>query len=357
MNEVRCKLCNKPYNHHYALFGRGCLENIYDFLEISKPSRFIYNKEMYLCNRIAWRNFKFFLSKKKKYILAEKYIALKYLDKINFDFFNDLREKIYQDIKGISVFSKNIVEKVPFKLNAVYELYNDIQKFEELINKLKDINLETLDEKIADETFKKISFIFDETKKTNQITYVGFYAMQFMFWQIVVAGGLLANMKLSSKLLLNSLVPIGKEPNDLIIDDEKTIEQIIESEEFKEKIRQLTEKYCKDNNKFSGNSLNNEDCKMRFKDKDLFLAIHRATMTVDIEKSKIKGWNINMEITDTYDFTDFKNLKEYATSNASMPMSIFSTILNNFGVVSSEYGVIKPYKVTIKIQKDNYVVE
>ena len=354
MSEIRCKLCNKPYNHHYKLFGRGCLENLYDLLEISKPSRFVVNKEMYLCNRIAWKNFKFFLSKKKKYAIAQKYIALKYLDKINFNFFDDLKEKISQDIKGISAFSKNIVENVTFQLNDVYELYNDIQKFEELIKKFKNINLEELDEKVANETIKSLSFIFDVTKKTNPISYVGFYAMQFIFWQVVVAGGILANMNLSARLLLNSLVPIGKEPVDLIIDDEKTIKDIIESEEFKTKIKELIEKYCKDNNKFSGNSLNNKDCKIRFKDKDLFLAIHRATMTVDIEKSDIKGWNINMEITDTY---DFKNLKEYATSNQSLPMSIFSTILNNFGVVSSEYGVIKTYKVTIKIKKNNHIIE
>lgn len=200
-------------------------------------------------------------------------------------------------------------------------------------------------------------YIFDITKKTNPISYVGFYAMQFMFWQIVVAGGILANMNLSARLLLNSLVPIGKKTKDLIIDDEKTIKDITDSLEFKEKIKQLTEKYCKDNNKFSGNSLNNEDCKIEFNNTDLLLAIHGAPINVDIEKDEIEGWNIKMEITDTYDFTDFKNLKEYATSNESLPMSIFSTILNNFGVVSSEYGVIKPYKVTIKIQKNNHIIE
>ena len=52
MSEIRCKLCNKLYNHHYKLFGRGCLENLYDLLEVSKPSRFVVNKEMYLCNRL-----------------------------------------------------------------------------------------------------------------------------------------------------------------------------------------------------------------------------------------------------------------------------------------------------------------
>ena len=30
------------------------------------------------------------------------------------------------------------------------------------------------------------------------------------------------------------------------------------------------DKYCKDCNKFSGNSLTNEDCKIRFSNKDLF---------------------------------------------------------------------------------------
>lgn len=181
--------------------------------------------------------------------------------------------------------------------------------------------------------------------------------MQYIFWQTVVVGGILANMKLSAKLLNNSLTPFGKEPSDLIIDDDETITNIKKSEEFKKKIKELIEKYCKDNNKFTANSLNNEDCNIEFNDNDLFLAIHGSPISIDIEKSEIKGWNIKFEITDTYDFTDFKNLKEYVTSNSSLPMSIFSTLLNNFAVVSSEYGVIKPYKVTIIIQEENYVVE
>lgn len=356
MSEERCKLCNKPYDYHYELFGRGCLENLYELLNFSKPNRLVKNKEMYLCNRIAWKNHKFFLSKKKKFVVAEKYIALKYLDKINFDFFNELKEEIYQDIKSISVFSKNIEEKVSFKLNDVYELYNDVEKFEEIMKKFQNLSLEELDEETAKVILKSTSFIFDTTKKGNPIFNIGFYSMQYNFWQIVVAGGLLADMKLSAKLLNNSLAPFGKEPSDLIIDDDETITNIKNSEEFNKKIKELIEKYCKDNNKFTANSLNNEDCNIEFNDKDLFLAIHGSPISVNIEKSEIKGWNIKFEITDTYDFTDFKNLKEYVTSNSSLPMSIFSTILNNFAVISSEYGVIKPYKVTILIQEKDYVV-
>ena len=122
MNEERCILCNRAYEYDkYKLFGRGCLSNLFELLGISKPPRGTKDREMYLCNKIAHKNFKFFLSKNKKYKLAEKYIALKYLDKINFNkysydmprdskdvdynfFLDDIKEKISKDIKKISVF-------------------------------------------------------------------------------------------------------------------------------------------------------------------------------------------------------------------------------------------------------------
>lgn len=357
MSEKRCKLCNKPYEHHFVLFGRGCLENIYELLNFSKPFRIVLNKELYLCTKIAWKNHKFFLSKKKKYALAQKYIALNYLNKMNYEFLDDIKEKITKDIKSISVFSKNIVETISFTLNDIYKLFNYSQRFDELLDEFKNINIEELDEKTAKNLIESMSFVFDLNKMVNPVSYAVLYSMQYTFWKVVVVGGLLANMKLSAKLLNNSLVPLGKEPNDLIIDDDETITNIKESKEFNNKIKALIEKYCKDKNKFNANSLNNEDCNIEFNDKDLFLAIHGSPISVDIEKSETKGWNIKVEITDTYDFTDFKNLKEYVTSNESLPMSIFSTILNNLAVVSSEYGVIKPYKVTILIQENDYVVK
>ena len=88
-----------------------------------------------------------------------------------------------------------------------------------------------------------MSFIFDLTKKSDPISYNVFYSMQYMFWQLVVAGGILVNMKLSARLLLNSLVPFRQEVKDLVITDDETINQIKESEEFKKKIKELIEKY------------------------------------------------------------------------------------------------------------------
>ena len=204
MSEKRCIICNKPYDHHYSMFGRGCLDNLYELLGISKPFRIV-NKENFLLTRIAWKNRKFFLNKNKKYELAKKYIALSYLNKMNYNFLSDIKEKIKKDISSISAFSKSITNTISFTLNEVYKLYNYSQKFDELINELKNVNWEEVDEKVAENFIKSMSFIFDVNKKENPISYAVFYSMQYIFWQFVVIGGILTDKPLSAKLLSNSL--------------------------------------------------------------------------------------------------------------------------------------------------------
>ena len=64
-----------------------------------------------------------------------------------------------------------------------------------------------------------------------------------------------------------------------------------------------------------------------------------------------------IKIIDTYDFTDIKNIKEYTTSNNSKVTSVLSSTLNNFGIISQQYGVLKRYDIIIKFKMDNYVVD
>ena len=78
MNEKRCILCDRAYEYDkYQLFGRGCLSNLYNLLGISNPPRGTKDKEMYLCNKIAHKNFKFFLSKKRSTSLQKKIYCIK----------------------------------------------------------------------------------------------------------------------------------------------------------------------------------------------------------------------------------------------------------------------------------------
>ena len=351
MNEKRCILCNKPYNYKYDLFGRGCLDNVYGLLEFSKPPRIVWNKELYLCTRIAWKNHKLFLSRKKKYALAQKYIALNYLNRMNYNSLDGIKEKIKNDINSISVFSKNIVEAFSFTLNDIYKLFNYTQKFNGIIKEFQNINWEEVDEKVAENFIKSISFIFDITKKSDPISYAVFYSMQYTFWQVVVVGGILADMKLSARLLANSLSLFGKEPSDMLIEDEETTQLILENQTFKDRISKLIKKYGENHEEFIvDDSAPTEDILIRFDNKDLLFALHDATLFVRGTKDANNIWNLEIEIKDTYDFTDFKSFKEYADSNKSKLEDILSTTLNNFGVVSSEYGVIKTYDVRIKFK-------
>lgn len=347
INEKRCILCNKPYNYKYKMFGRGCLDNLYGQLKVSKPPRLVWNKELYLCTKIAWKNHKFFLSKKKKYALTQKYIALDYLNRMNYDFLDDVKEKISKDINSISTFSKNIAENISFKLNDVYQLFNYSQKFDELIKEFQNIDFEKIDKKVAENCIKSMSFIFDITKKSNPISYAVFYAMQYMFWQIVIVGGILTKKKLSVRLLNHSLSLFGKTPENLIINDDEILNSITVDETFKNKVREKIE------NNQEENELHLDNIPVSFENGDLLYALHNATMKINASKNENDVWIIEVEIADTYDFADFKQLKEYTDEKDNILTDVMATTLNNFGVVSSEYGVLKIYDLKINLKLDS----
>lgn len=351
MEEKRCILCNKPYDYKYAMFGRGCLDNMYGVLGFRKPPRFVWNKELYLCTRIAWKNHKFFLTRKKKYDLAQKYIALNYLNKMDFSALKDIEEKISKDINNITTFSKNIIPLMPLTLNSIYKLFNYYQKFEKIIEELQNVNWEEVDKKTAESFIKSLSFIFDKTKKYDPISYEVFYSMQYVFWQVVVIGGLFTNKPLSAKLLTNSLSTFGKEPSNLLIEGEEIKSTLLKSKIFRDRLKKLIKKYGEGKEEFIvDEGYPEEDNLIEFDDADLLYALHKATLKLKAKKDTDYTWNLEIELNDTYDFTEFKNLKEYVNEENAIVKDILSTTLNNLGVVSSEYGVIKVYDVIIKFE-------
>ena len=270
---------------------------------------------------------------------------------IDYNFFlDDIKEEILKDIKKISIFSKDFVDSIVFKLNDVYELFNAVQRFEEILNLIKNKEWKELDEKAAEQFIKGLSFIFDITKKNNPILYSGFYTMQYMFWEIVVVGGLLADFKLSAVLLQKSLVNFGeKGAEEIEITDEKTVELLKNNKEFKEIIDELLKEH-------KDATVKIENYGVVFNRNDLLLALHKATLNISGNKNSNESWDLIIELGDTYDYTEFQSLKEYTTLTNSIPKSIFSTLLNNFAVISSEYGVITPYKFTIKFEINNYKI-
>ena len=343
--EKRCIICNKPYNYQYDLFGRNCLMKLYTQLNISN-SRLILNKEKHLCNVIAHRNFKFFLGKNKKYALTENYIALDYLKRMDLKSVEDMKLKLTENIKNISIFKSYTKSMLPtYSLNDFYKIYNDYIDFKNLLNE----NIKSKDKDFDETILKAFSIIFDANKISMPLYYSIFYEMQYMFWEIVVIGGLLANMKLSAYLMQISLTNSGeyeKEENILTIEDENITKILVENEEFKEKINSL----------LTSSDINIKNKLMRFSEKDLLLSLHDATLNLRANKKENDNWHIDIEIVDKYDFTDIKNLKDYVTSTDSIIMSLLSSTLNNFATISSSCNVIKPFNFIIKITNDNYKI-
>ena len=305
--EKRCIICNRPYNYKYDLFGRNCLMKLYTQLNISN-FRFFSNKEKHLCNVIAHRNFKFFLGKNKKYALTENYIALDYLKKMNLKAGEDIKVKLSENIKNISIFKKYTEAMLPpYLLNDFYKIYNDYIDFENVLNE----NMQS-DNKNFDETILKgFSIIFDASKISMPLYYAMFYEMQYIFWETVVIGGLLANMKLFAYLMQISLTNSGeyeKEENILTIENENITKILFENKEFKEMINSL----------LTDNNVNIENKLISFSEEDLLLSLHNATLNLKAIKKENNNWNIDIEIIDKYDFTDIKNLKDYFSSTDSI---------------------------------------
>ena len=243
------------------------------------------------------------------YNLAQKYIAFNYLEKMKLEALNDEKTRLTNNINNITTFSKSRTELMSFTLNDIYKLYNYYQKFEKIIKDFQNIDWEKIDKETAKKLIKSISFIFDITKKSNPISYAVFFSMQYIFWQVVVVGGILCKMK-------QLIQKYGEGKNEFIVDD----------------------------------SAPAEDISITFDSKDLLFALHNATVFVKAQKNEDDIWEMEVQIKDTYDFTDFKNLKEYADNKDGILEDILSTTLNNLAAVSSEYGVIKIYDLEIKFR-------
>ena len=279
--------------------------------------------------------------------MTENYIALDYLKRIDLKFTEDIKNVLKENIKRISIFRKYVKSMLPtYSLNDFYKIYNDYTEFKKLLSEnINDGN------KDWDETILKgFSVIFDVDKISSPLYYSAFYEMQRMFWETVVIGGLLADMKLSAYLMRISLTNNGeydKEDSILIIEDENVNKILFDNDTFKKKINSMLE----EDNVVINSKL------VSFGNGDLLLALHDFTLNLKANKKENGNWNVDIEIIDKYDFTDIKNLKDYVSSTDSVPMSIFSSTLNNFAAISSSYNVIKPFNFKLKIKNDDYKID
>lgn len=87
---------------------------------------------------------------------------------------------------------------------------------------------------------------------------------------------------------------------------------------------------------------------------NLICFLHWITHGINVKGNKEKKkWNLNITITDTYDFTDLKEINEYVEKN--IVTSFIGSILNNSAMLSTSFNVINEYNITIKFSMEKEI--
>lgn len=163
------------------------------------------------------------------------------------------------------------------------------------------------------------------------------------------------NWNLSGKLLEHSL---QENPQNITITESKYINKIIHNNNFKDKINKIIAGYGNEFYFDTGKEKESLAFECNSKDWnsiDLFLAIHNTTIQVIGKKKTNEKWDLEIEMSDLYDFTDFQGVKEYVKKEPTA-LSIIAAIANNFAMIATSCNVVHEYKVTFKFKITNWEV-
>ena len=348
-----CLLCKRDMKVSNGVFGNGCVRNIYSFLDLKMPRKVSIREETLYKNVMRLTNTRN-INTKQKIWLTDRYLTYQYLNRIPYGNYNSIKNKINNDIQNIKQIEKDKEPKSAksISLKQAYDLYKKATKFQNGIDKISKGNFK--DEDSIKAIITSFSFIFNMAKNKKQYEKDAFKAMQYAFWQTVIEeGGRYFNYEMAAQLLQNSL---EENPKDYIITEEKMLKAIKEDNNLKDKIKEILNKY-KDEKYFY---IPGGKESLTFEDNDLYFAIHIADIEMKAEKDVESIWNINIKLSDTFDFTKFKMPDEYYNDAKSVPQSLLSSALYNLAFISYKLGVIKKYKVTAELSfkvKDGEIIE
>ena len=371
----KCKLCGKTFNNNnYQLFGTSCFKTICDLMDIVIPKSIKEkNKEKYLCSLIAKKLNKKKLTIKQKQYLTELYIATLFIDKIEYVNLNKLKKKIQKQIDNMNFFTGVFLpnKDLSMLLYSMYNLYNATDTFKKNLAEIEKMHREEkIDDNVKDDkkVIQYFQYIFKVKRILNPKEYALSYYRQYIFWETIINGGLLFNYQLAAKLLRHSLSEIGEEPKVYNVTDKNIIEDIKKDTDF---IAKLNQTMSNNINKLYFKT-NTEEEKETFafeNNTDFKYAIHKADIIVEGNKNEEGYWDLNIEILDRFDFTDFVFPEEYnnkyneinKNKDKTLKQKVVSNIkngvgytLNNMALASVQYGVLKEYDVKISFGMHNY---
>lgn len=144
----KCDLCGRKISSTKYSFGLGCLKKASHILGIDniknlKGESSLNSKVQKVCNKSS-------LNKEQKELLTNRYPTLKFLEVTDIDYYNNIKDKIKNDINNIS---PNTSEKDLKTMNTmplkyaynIYKLFSKYKKFEDFASNSISDDIQNLD--------------------------------------------------------------------------------------------------------------------------------------------------------------------------------------------------------------------
>ena len=338
----KCILCGRKISNTKYSFGLGCLKRTCLLMNIDGIKNLngeteLNRKIMFLCNKKR-------LPQTQRKMLTNRYLTLKILNEVPLEEYDKYKNLLQQDIDKIERTTK-FEELESFKLislkqaNEITKQYNKHKNFFE---KMMDGDYDVIQNLSFDTIRFSFSKYYSDKPYLNETT----QRSQYFIWESLVILFKSVGLTFSARCLENSL---KKNPKDIQITSERIIDKIKRDENFINAINQLINQ----NNK---KSYFNTEIVIRFNEGDLLLALHGATLKVSGKKQSKNTWDLQIEITDKYDFTDYKEINEIIGEDKSL-LERLGNIANNFAMISTSCNVIREYNINIKFNIDNWEVK
>ncbi len=337
----KCMLCGRKISNTRYNFGIGCLKKTCLLMNIDGIKNL--NGEAELNRKIMFLCAKKNLPKTQSNMLTNRYLTLKILDEVPLEEYDKYRSSLQQDIDRIERTTK-IEELESFKLISLKqanEINKQYKKHEGFFKKMMNGEYDVL----QNFTFDIIRFSFSKYYSDKPYLNETTQKSQYFVWKSLAMSFKSIGFTFSGKCLENSL---KRNPKDMEITDGRIIKKIASDQYFIDKINKIVKENDK-KEKF------NIKVGITFNDGDLFLALHDATLDVVEEKHSNNLWNLQIEITDRYDFTDYKEINEIIGDNISL-LKRLGNIANNIAMISTSCNVVREYNIKIKFNLDNWEV-
>jgi len=338
----RCILCGRKISNTQYNFGIGCLKKMCLSMEMDGIKSLSGQTEldrniMKLCNKPR-------LPRPQSDMLTDRYLTLKLLNEVPLEEYDNYKSLLQRDIDKIEKSTK-VEELESFKqisLKQANEISKQYKKHENFFEKMMNGDYDV----VQNLSFDIVRFSFSKYYRNKPYLNETTQRSQYFIWKVLAMSFKAIGFTFSGKCLENSL---KRSPKDMEITSGSIVNKIKRDKKFIDKINKIIRENSQ-KTKFIVKD------KVKFDDGDLLLALHKVTLNVIGEKQINNTWNLKIELTDKYDFTDYKEINEIIGGDTSI-LERLGNIANNIAMISTNCNVIREYNINIKFNMDNWEVK